>query len=407
MHRRPCRPRRAFPCVPSPRSSSQRQQLDRPRGRRLTAAQPRALRRGRPAGSSSTRSTSSSARTTCTLWSRFGLFDRARARSADLSPARAVRVLGARRVPRLDAHFPAWRRAMLDYSHRHTRLGGVAAEATDACCATSRPRSASAVRSATPTSPTRAPRAARGLVELEAGDARARLPLDERAHHGALARGISRSASTSPSACCPESRRSTPLDAAAFRRWHLRALAARDGRRDRDRPAPVPHLPALRRRRARARRCAAMLARRRGRRDRASRATARRWFALAARSARARARRGAARAGSRGTTLLAPFDSFLWHRERTRGSSASTIASRSTCRPPSARFGYYTLPILVDGQLIGRVDAKTHRAERRLELRHVAFEPALADVEGALAGTAEAARSLAAFVGAGGVGSSA
>jgi hypothetical protein len=77
-------------------------------------------------------------------------------------------------------------------------------------------------------------------------------------------------------------------------------------------------------------------------------------------------------------------------------------------------FGYYTLPIFHDGQLIGRLDAKTHRAERRLEVRSVHFERWFADgavppasawhrraaeVEPALAGLADAVRSLAAFVG--------
>ncbi len=74
--------------------------------------------------------------------------------------------------------------------------------------------------------------------------------------------------------------------------------------------------------------------------------------------------------------------------------------------------GYYTLPILHDGHLVGRVDAKTHRAERRLEVRHVHFEPWVgagspAPVSGqtlapedVLAGVGEALSSLGTFVGA-------
>ena len=60
----------------------------------------------------------------------------------------------------------------------------------------------------------------------------------------------------------------------------------------------------------------------------------------------------------------------------------------------------YTLPILSDGRLIGRVDAKNHRDERRLALRHVAYETPLAEPDAAIAGTAEAARALAEFLGA-------
>jgi uncharacterized protein YcaQ len=72
--------------------------------------------------------------------------------------------------------------------------------------------------------------------------------------------------------------------------------------------------------------------------------------------------------------------------------------------------GYYTLPILHHGRLIGRVDAKAHRPQRRLEVRHVHLEPRFAGAAGsgardgggdqdeALQGLAAALRSLAAFV---------
>ena len=80
---------------------------------------------------------------------------------------------------------------------------------------------------------------------------------------------------------------------------------------------------------------------------------------------------------------------------------------------PARVHGYYTLPILHDGQLIGRVDAKAHRAEGRLGVRGVHFErwfatsrppPATTwgdlDPDRALAGLAEALWSLARFTGA-------
>jgi uncharacterized protein YcaQ len=75
--------------------------------------------------------------------------------------------------------------------------------------------------------------------------------------------------------------------------------------------------------------------------------------------------------------------------------------------------GYYSLPILHEGQLIGRLDPKSHRAQKRLEVKAVHFEPWFAkglpppaaswgavDHDEALAGVGEALRSLAAFVGA-------
>jgi hypothetical protein len=133
-----------------------------------------------------------------------------------------------------------------------------------------------------------------------------------------------------------------------------------------------------------------------------------RWLALTRDlPALARARRPAAAA--RGTTLLSPFDSLLWHRERVARLFAFDYRIEVYTPGHQRVHGYYTLPILHDGRLIGRVDAKAHRAERRLEVRHVHFEPGFAagavtmadasDQDEALTGLAGALRSLATFVG--------
>jgi uncharacterized protein YcaQ len=116
---------------------------------------------------------------------------------------------------------------------------------------------------------------------------------------------------------------------------------------------------------------------------------------------------------SRGTTFLAPFDSFLWHRERTK--TLFGFDYRIEVYTPGHRrvHGYYSLPILHDGALIGRLDAKNHREARWLEVKHVHFEDWFADgaagpvdghgcvaLEPALTGIGGALASLAAFVGA-------
>jgi len=79
---------------------------------------------------------------------------------------------------------------------------------------------------------------------------------------------------------------------------------------------------------------------------------------------------------------------------------------------PKRVHGYYTLPILHDGHLIGRLDAKTHRGEKHLEVRHAHFEPWLSkgqaspldgevlEPDTALDGVAQALVSLGIFVGA-------
>jgi uncharacterized protein YcaQ len=94
------------------------------------------------------------------------------------------------------------------------------------------------------------------------------------------------------------------------------------------------------------------------------------WYALAS-DLDALARAGRKRAASRGTGLLAPFDSFLWHRERTRQLFGFDYRIEVYTPGHKRVHGYYSLPILHDGQLIGRLDPKTHREEKRLEIRHV------------------------------------
>jgi uncharacterized protein YcaQ len=137
-----------------------------------------------------------------------------------------------------------------------------------------------------------------------------------------------------------------------------------------------------------------------------------RWVALAE-DLPALASAGRQRRGAVGTTLLSPFDSFLWHRERTRRLFGYDYTLEVYTPGHRRVHGYYSLPIFHDGQLIGRLDPKAHRADKRLEVRAVHFEPWFAkgklppvvswgavDRDEALAGVGEALRSLAAFVGA-------
>ena len=118
------------------------------------------------------------------------------------------------------------------------------------------------------------------------------------------------------------------------------------------------------------------------------------------------------RAPSHGTTLLAPFDSFLWHRERTLRLWDYFYRIEIYVPGHLRTHGYYSLPVLHEGQLVGRVDVKTHREAGVLEAKHMHLEPWLAkgeapprahwgnvDLDEALAGIAGALRSLATHVG--------
>ena len=138
--------------------------------------------------------------------------------------------------------------------------------------------------------------------------------------------------------------------------------------------------------------------------------SAARWLALA-RDVPALARAARSPGRARGTTLLSPFDSLLWFRGRVARLFGFDYRIEVYTPGPERVHGYYTLPVLHHGHLVGRVDAKTHRLERRLEVRHVHLEPWLAaggtppgggealDQDEALAGLAGALRSLATFVG--------
>jgi len=137
-----------------------------------------------------------------------------------------------------------------------------------------------------------------------------------------------------------------------------------------------------------------------------------RWLVLT-RDLPALAAAGRRRAPCLGTTFLSPFDSLLWYRERVARLFGFTYRIEVYTPGHQRVHGYYTLPILHDGHLIGRLDAKAHRAERRLEARSVHLEPWFAagapapagagkrvDQDQALAGVAEALHSLAGFIGA-------
>ncbi len=319
-----------------------------------------------------------------TVWSRFGPYDRAHARPADLSVAACSSSTG--RMP------PAWSptAAAAVLAPRDARLPRPPHRLVGLAAA--QPEGAGQVRGGDPRQRADGQRRFRGAGPRGRGGwwnwkpaaARAPLPLDDRRPHGPLAPALPealRSARARDARTCASLE---PLSAEAFARWHVeRSLLAMGAATENDLRA-LSHLPALRRRRPP-----------RGARARCSIAGEIAEVAVEGSSgplARARARPAGARR-ARGRT-----DAARARRCSRRSIRCSGIATASTrlfgfdyrievYTPGHKRVhGYYTLPILHDGQLIGRVDAKTHRAERRLEVRHVHFEPWFATAEPAPGG---------------------
>ena len=101
------------------------------------------------------------------------------------------------------------------------------------------------------------------------------------------------------------------------------------------------------------------------------------------------------------TALLSPFDPIVW--ERTRALTMFGFHYRIEIYTPAPRrtFGYYTLPVLVDEALVGRVDLKSDRQSGVLRVQSAWHEA------GAPAGMAERLapllRETAAWQGLGGI----
>lgn len=99
------------------------------------------------------------------------------------------------------------------------------------------------------------------------------------------------------------------------------------------------------------------------------------------------------------TTLLSPFDNLVWNRRRDE--QLWDFYYRLECYTPAPKrvYGYYSLPILHRGRLVGRLDPSFDRKRRILTIKTFHWEPRVRPGEAMVRAVAKAIGELAVFLG--------
>lgn len=77
----------------------------------------------------------------------------------------------------------------------------------------------------------------------------------------------------------------------------------------------------------------------------------------------------------RGATVLSPFDPVVWKRDRAERIFGFEYRIEIYVPEAKRKWGYYVLPVLVDGHLVGRLDVKTDRQDGVLRIKAAHVEP--------------------------------
>ncbi|HSR66435.1 MAG TPA: crosslink repair DNA glycosylase YcaQ family protein [Acidobacteriota bacterium] len=111
-------------------------------------------------------------------------------------------------------------------------------------------------------------------------------------------------------------------------------------------------------------------------------------------------RLGALPSPPRRVRLLSPFDPVIRDRDRCRRLFGFDYRFEAFVPAAKRRHGYYVLPILRGDRLIGRLDAKLHRDQGRLQVKGLWWEEGVSLTPGVTAGLEEALLRMAALEGA-------
>ena len=99
----------------------------------------------------------------------------------------------------------------------------------------------------------------------------------------------------------------------------------------------------------------------------------------------------------RRTTFLSPFDSLFWAKGRDMQFWGFQQILEAYKPAPQRIWGYFCLPILHKGRLVGRFDPKLERRESTLRLKHLHLEPGVKPEDDLVADIAGAMRSFMSF----------
>jgi uncharacterized protein YcaQ len=100
------------------------------------------------------------------------------------------------------------------------------------------------------------------------------------------------------------------------------------------------------------------------------------------------------------TTLLSPFDNLIWNRGRMADLWGFHYRIEVYTPAPKRVYGYYSMPILHRGRLVGRLDPALDRKSRLLTIRKFFLEPGEPPTEALAASIASALWDFAGFLGA-------